>query len=141
MSNKKPKNLNIGYEIAKKIKNLQQLSEYPPDKMVADSERIAEELSSKEVKTSQIRKIHSYIVKIYTEYKNNKTSGQLPTNELQFLKPLLAYINVRNDRKMDSLQEVLSAAIDKIKTADDLEHFKKLYDSILAYHRYYGRER
>ena len=147
MKSKKLGNLSVGDKIGDKIKNLRSLKEYSSEEIVTDAEEIAEELKSKNVKTSQIRRIHSHIVKIYTEYTKRRSEMKgaspekvIPKDELQFLKPLLAYIAARING-VETLKKVLSAAIDKVQDKEDFELFKKLYDSILAYHRFYTGER
>lgn len=132
------------------IKNLPKLSNWEVSDMINFSESVAESFSSKggSITTTQIRKFHGHITKIWSRYsmnrafylKNFAAFKKDILDEIIFVKAFLVYQTGRQNELRD-LQEVLSAAIDKIKDQQDFEFFKKFYDSIVAYFKYYESQK
>lgn len=129
------------------IKNLPKLSNWDVSDMIRFSENTAEDLS-KSITITQIRRFHGHITKIWSRYSMNrafylKDSAAFKKDildEITFVKAFLVYQTGRQNELRD-LQEVLSAAIDKIKDQQDFEFFKKFYDSIVAYFKYYESQK
>ncbi|MBM7558355.1 type III-A CRISPR-associated protein Csm2 [Marinitoga litoralis] len=126
--------------VVNRIKNLKNFEDYDTEQMIKDAETIAEAAHKNGAKTNQIRKIHTHITKIYSAVSSRKIeNNNIPQDikdEILFIKPLIAYNTVRNSNLSD-LKRVLDPSIDKIKTLDSFEKFKKFYDSIVAYFKYF----
>ncbi|MCS7175396.1 type III-A CRISPR-associated protein Csm2 [Pseudothermotoga sp.] len=126
------------------IKCLQKLSNWDVSKMIGFSENVAKGIIDKKITITQIRRFHSHITKIWSRYSMNrslylKDSEKFKReilDEIIFVKAFLAYQTGRQEELKD-LQDVLSGAIDKIQDHQDFEFFKKFYDSIIAYVKYY----
>lgn len=127
------------------IKKLEKLSKWEMSEMIEFSENIAERLR---INMTQLRKFHGHISKIWSKYSMNRPNYLKQTDRFQkeirdeiiFVKAYLAY-QAGRQTEMRDLQEVLGAAIDKIQDQNDFELFKKFYDSILAYFKYYESQR
>lgn len=127
------------------IKKLPQLSQWEMSNMIQFSEEVAQSLK---INMTQIRKFHGHISKIWSKYSMNRQSylkdydkfKREILDEIIFVKAYLAY-QAGRQFEIKSLQEILEAAIDKIKDQKDFEHFKKFYDSVLAYFKYYDESR
>ncbi|HEY8542319.1 MAG TPA: type III-A CRISPR-associated protein Csm2 [Pseudothermotoga sp.] len=127
------------------IKKLPKLSEWNMSEMIKFSENTARELR---INMTQIRKFHGHISKIWSKYSMNRPSylknldafKREIRDEMIFVKAYLAYQTGRQDELRD-LQDILGTAIDKINDQADFELFKKFYDSILAYFKYYESQK
>lgn len=64
--------------------------------------------------------------------------GAYDSNQLQLLRPLLAYAAGRHGGKVKHLQGVVDQAIQKVNDEDKFKHFKNFFEAIVAYHRYHG---
>lgn len=64
--------------------------------------------------------------------------GSYDPNQLQLLRPLLAYAAGRHGGKVKHLQGVVDQAIQRVDSKDSFEHFKSFFEAIVAYHRYHG---
>lgn len=113
------------------FRELKSFKEYPTEELVSAAERAAKAL---QVNSSNLRKFHGEISK---QWENYRTSKEFDINQIILMKPLLAYMAGR-DRRLRNFSELITAAIEKIKDAKDFEKFKQFYDSLIAYHRYYG---
>jgi CRISPR-associated protein Csm2 len=60
--------------------------------------------------------------------------------ELYILRPKLAYVYGRPNtkREMQKLIVLLDDQIQKVKNSNQLEMFKNFFESIIAYHKYFG---
>jgi CRISPR-associated protein Csm2 len=88
--------------------------------------------TAKEITTTQLRNIFSRIIKI-------KISN---LDDLHVLRPKLAYVAGRSDKKMKTLVFLLDILITKID--DDpvkLCQFQAFFEAIVAYHKYYEPEK
>ena len=89
--------------------------------------------------TGQIRKF-------YGEVKRIDAAIEKHTNDIPMLKPLLAYAVGRDkasgkNTKIDDFEEELSKAIGAIRLEHiiaDYKNFVQIFESIVAYHKYYG---
>jgi len=90
---------------------------------------------SRNLKTSQIRRIFSEFKKLHTEIKSGKV--ERIREKVLLLKPRLAYVAGRH-AEAKPLTNVLSEGIKKIADLEDYERFFQLFEAILAYHKYYG---
>ncbi|KAF2955970.1 type III-A CRISPR-associated protein Csm2 [Marinitoga sp. 38H-ov] len=125
-------------DIVNRIKNLKSFEEYDTEQMIKDAEEVAEKIHNDGAKTNQIRKIHTHITKIYSAVSSRNLENSIPEDirdEILFIKPLMAYNTVRNSN-LSKLKRVIDPSIDKIKTVESFEKFKKFYDSIVAYFKY-----
>jgi CRISPR-associated protein Csm2 len=111
-------------------------SAYPIRKLVAHSEEFGFELKKQNLKTNQIRKFLDAVNKIKATI-NEKTSFQEIEAEVVLLKPKLAYAASR-ERTAKSLSEVLSNAIDNVKSIKDFKRLVEFIESIIAYHKAAG---
>ncbi|MEJ5230202.1 MAG: type III-A CRISPR-associated protein Csm2 [Pseudothermotoga sp.] len=129
-----------------KITGLKKLSDWEMTDMMKYSENVAAQFTGG-INPTQLRKFHGHITKIWSKYSMNKSSylNNLDAfkreirDEIFFVKAYLAY-QAGREGKIRDLKDVLSAAIDKIQDQKDFETFKKFYDSILAYHKFYSSE-
>ena len=113
------------------FRNLKSFKEYSTEELVSAAEKAAKALH---VNSSNLRKFHGEISK---QWENYRTSKEFDINQIILMKPLLAYMAGR-DRKLKDFSELITVAIEKIKDAKDFEKFKQFYDSLIAYHRYFG---
>jgi CRISPR-associated protein Csm2 len=135
----------VNVEIIKKLPNL---SKWELSDMIKYSENVAQELNQKRINMTQIRKFHGHIGKIWSKYSMNRPTylknadkfKKEIRDEIIFVKAYLAYQTGR-ESKLKDLQDVLGTAIDKIQDQEDFEYFKKFYDSILAYFKYYDSQK
>jgi CRISPR-associated protein Csm2 len=114
--------------------------------LVKKAEEIGKSLS-RSLKTNQLRKFHGYLTKIWSKYAYKRREySQNPNgfkedilNEVHFMKIFLAYQVGRGvSEGIEELKKVLEPLIDEIKTPEDFEKFKKFYDAVLAYHKFYS---
>lgn len=131
---------------------------YPNDKMKKDwiqngisneavewAKSFGEYLTKKDVKdvlsTSQLRKFFGELRRIDSDFSNKK-------NDIIMLKPMLAYAVGRdkNKTKTKEFGEEMSKGIDAIRLEDevraknDFKNFLKIFEAIVAYHKFYGGE-
>ncbi|ANQ54514.1 CRISPR-associated protein Csm2 [Thermosipho sp. 1063] len=132
--------------ILERISSLDSLAYYKMEDLISDAEKFGEHLS-KNFKANQIRKFHSYISKFWQKFISNKMKYENDQekfkedilDELSFVKVYLAYQAGRTKSDVyKDFEKIIGKAIDKVKTSKDFETFKKFYDAILAYHKYYG---
>lgn len=135
---------------------------YPNDKMKKDwiqngisneavewAKSFGEFLTKKDVKgalsTSQLRKFFGELRRIDSDFSHKK-------NDIIMLKPMLAYAVGRdkdkdkNKTKIKEFGEEISKGIDSIRLGDvihernDFKNFLKIFEAIVAYHKFYGGE-
>lgn len=134
-------------DIVKTISGLKKLSQLGVQQMVKFAEDVAEEFVKKGVTTTQLRKFHGHLSKIWSKYSTNraeylKNSDAFRKEILEqaiLMKAYLAY-QVAREEKLEPLRSVLDRAIDKITDQEDFEFLKKFYDSIVAYFKYHEEE-
>lgn len=91
--------------------------------------------------TGQLRKFFGEVKRIETNLGSNKA-------DIIMLKPLLAYAvgrdkkDGRNKTKIDKFAEEMNQGIDAVLDGKDLKsdfsHFVKIFEAIVAYHKFYG---
>lgn len=131
---------------------------YPNDKMKKDwiqngisneavewAKSFGEYLTKKDVKdvlsTSQLRKFFGELRRIDSDFSHKK-------NDIIMLKPMLAYAVGRDKKKTKTKEfgEEMSKGIDAIRLEDevhaknDFKNFLKIFEAIVAYHKFYGVE-
>lgn len=131
---------------------------YPNDKMKKDwiqngisneavewAKSFGEYLTKKDVKdvlsTSQLRKFFGELRCIDSDFSHKK-------NDIIMLKPMLAYAVGRDKKKTKTKEfgEEMSKGIDAIRLEDevhaknDFKNFLKIFEAIVAYHKFYGGE-
>ena len=140
MSNKSfpPKSQsNISQEIVKLItsRDIASLSDYPIRQLVEHAQAFGPELKQQRLETNQIRKFLDAINQLKSKLVNNDFSAI--ETEVVLLKPKLAYAAARQ-RAVKPLNDVMSAAIDKVRNKEDFERLVQLIESIIAYHKAEG---
>lgn len=130
-------NENITTRMVKKIDKLTGgLNEYNTRDLVEDSEELGRELAKK-LKTTQIRKFLDAVNRLKAQLADKGFTEEIKS-EIILLRPKLAYAAARQPGSMDSLQQVLEAAIKKVEYPDDFNRFVQLIESIIAYHKASG---
>ncbi|MDD4150193.1 MAG: type III-A CRISPR-associated protein Csm2 [Bacteroidales bacterium] len=92
--------------------------------------------------TSQLRKFFGELKRIESNFKEKKC-------DLPMLKPMLAYAvgrdkneRGRNKTKIKEFSEEINKGLDAIRNDDNIEkdfkNFLKIFESIVAYHKYHG---
>lgn len=116
---------------------------------VKEAERQVSETGERNLPTTtQLRKIFAHINKIQNkaEFVFRDTEGEgLPTeiaNELQYLKIQIVYQMAREFKVKGFFEKIrLTDRIDNIKTKTEFHEFCKYMEAIIAYQKFYGRER
>ncbi len=116
---------------------------------VKEAERQVSETGERNLPTTtQLRKIFAHINKIQNkaEFVFRDTEGEgLPTeiaNELQYLKIQIVYQMARESKVKGFFEKIrLTDRIDNIKTKTEFHEFCKYMEAIIAYQKFYGRER
>lgn len=127
-------------EATRHIKSLGgNLREWDVKDLVDRAKDIGNELSRRNMTTSQIRNFLDQVNRIWAETR----AGNFDDSEVILLKPQLAYSAGRetNREKQEVLKtfaELFSEAADKVHSREDFEKFKDLTQAVVAYHRFYG---
>jgi len=132
------KSKDIAKEIQDAINNdkLISLKDYPIRDLVKHAEEFGPYLKQQRLETNQIRKFLDAINRIKANLaEKSDFSGQI--DEVILLKPKLAYAAARQ-RAAKPLAEVMSTAIDKVRSREDFERLVQLIESIIAYHKAEG---
>ena len=99
-----------------------------------DAKEIANSL---EISSSQLRKVHGYILRMWEKYRMDKVRGEENFEEIKekliLLKPRLRYNAARSGKGYWKLADILEKVIDKVESPEDFEKFKEFYDAIIAY--------
>ena len=91
--------------------------------LIKEAEEVGQKLKS--ASSSSLRKIYDALLE------------KEKIDDVYALKPLLAYMSGRKLVDKDFYKAV-DNLINKIKTAKGLENFKKFFEAVIAYHKYYG---
>ena len=152
--NKSVEKPNPGRKIAEKIRKLKDFKDYKYDEMIKDAQEIAKYLSSGGARSSQLRKFHSHLSRLWEKYKmRQKEEGDFEDikNGLRMLKPMMSYVVARSDSRLPknsdhsprdsyaALKAVIDEAVDKVASGDlgeNMKVFKDFYDAIIAYFVY-----
>lgn len=131
------KTQNIVEEIVKTINNLTDgLKTYPIRDLVKHAEEFGPYLKQKGLETNQVRKFLDAVNRLKADLAETGEFAKVET-EVVMLKPKLAYAAARQ-RAAKPLNEVMSAAIDKVHSKEDFERLVQLVESIIAYHKAEG---
>ncbi len=114
-----------------KSSNLKLLS---TDLIVKFADQAGREFSR--IPLSQIRKFFNTVKKMSLAEKFN-------INDVMLLKPIVAYTysrnkNNNNSKAFDRFKNLMDICLDRIKDEADFKRFLTLFESILAYHKFYG---
>ncbi|WP_220681946.1 type III-A CRISPR-associated protein Csm2 [Methanofollis formosanus] len=132
-------------EYIKKIQGVTSLNEITVDEIAREdgiAERAAKDFGS--LKPSQLRRLFGVVKKI----ENTLTDRAWPDVEAEFymIRPLLAYAKGRDLIPQD-FYTLVTVAMQKVPVGDDVQKkanyktFVYLLESIVAYHKYYHKER
>jgi CRISPR-associated protein Csm2 len=92
----------------------------------------AQGLEKERLSTSQIRSILDHLQRMH----------QFNFNDLQLLRPKLAYAAGRHGGKLRHLQEITDKAILLVgKDSEHFQNFRNFFEAIVAYHRYHEESR
>lgn len=124
-------------QIIKTIKNLPDgLKTYPIRDLVKHAEEFGPYLKKQGLETNQVRKFLDAVNRLKADLAETGEFAKVET-EVVLLKPKLAYAAARQ-RAAKPLNEVMSAAIDKVHSKEDFERLVQLVESIIAYHKAEG---
>lgn len=136
--------MNIVDVIVRKLNSLTNgLKSYPIRELVKHAGEFGPYLKQQRLETNQIRKFLDAVNQLKArlaqseETDNDKLKFAQIEDEIVLLKPKLAYAAARQ-KAAKPMSEVMSAAIDKIESAEDFERFVQLIESIIAYHKAEG---
>lgn len=115
--------------------DLKSLKEYPIRKLVQHAEVFGPELKRQRLETNQIRKFLDAINQLKAKLVGDDFSAI--ETEVVLLKPKLAYAAARQNA-VRPLNNVMSAAIDKVHSKEDFDRLVQLIESIIAYHKAEG---
>ncbi len=120
------------------------LKTYPIRDLVEHAEKFGPFLKRQRLETNQVRKFLDAINRLKTTLAQDDREGK--TDEQRFatietevvlLKPKLAYAAARQ-KAAKPLSDVMSVAIDKVRSTEDFERLVQLVESIIAYHKAEG---
>jgi CRISPR-associated protein Csm2 len=128
---------NISQEIVKLITSneLTSLKDYPIRQLVEHAQSFGPELKQQRLETNQIRKFLDTLNQLKSKLVNHGFDAI--ETEVVLLKPKLAYAAARQ-QAVKPLNEVMSAAINKVRDKEDFERLVQLIESIIAYHKAEG---
>ena len=145
-------------ELSNKIKNFSNFKEYKVRELVQDAEKFGPYLKNKRLETNQIRKFLDAINRVKTTLSqididaNNTQQAERKDEpkklaeqakfdyveaDIVLLKPKLAYAAARQN-SAQPLSDVMSVAIDKVRSVQDFERLVQFIEAIIAYHKAAG---
>ncbi|MBW4591247.1 type III-A CRISPR-associated protein Csm2 [Aetokthonos hydrillicola] len=131
------KTQNIVEEIITKINSLTGgLKLYPIRDLVKHAEEFGPYLKQQRLETNQVRKFLDAVNRLKADLAETGEFAKIET-EVVLLKPKLAYASARQ-KAAKPLSEVMSAAIDRVRSKEDFERLVQLIESIIAYHKAEG---
>ncbi len=122
--------------IISEIDKLGSLKEYPIRLLVEHAKNLGEYLKNQRLETNQVRKFLDAINQIKNTLTEDNDFSKIETSVV-LLKPKLVYAAARQPAAKP-LSDVMSAAIDKVKSTPDFERLVQLIESIIAYHKAAG---
>jgi CRISPR-associated protein Csm2 len=134
--------MSIDQDIIKEINKTkaQGFKSYPIRTLVEQSEQFGYFLKNSRLETNQIRKFLDAINRVKVKLNQDKDDEQIFNDiepEIVLLKPKLAYAAARQ-RSAKPLSDVMSIAIDNVKTVEDFKRLIQFVESIIAYHKSAG---
>jgi len=132
------KTQNIVDEIVNTIKGLNEgLQKYPIRELVNHAAAFGPYLKQQRLETNQVRKFLDAVNRLKADLAEKGKFSEDIEREVVLLKPKLAYAAARQ-RAAKPLGEVMSAAIDQVRSKEDFERLVQLIESIIAYHKAEG---
>jgi len=129
-------------QLTVEIKNLQSLSEWGADNLDRGAKGLAQQLSRQgDDLDTQIRRIMGAFRKVEANLagKGSELTDELVRSQVLPLRPRLAYAAARKVRgrshPLDPLYNVMSAAIDRVKTMSDFARLMNFMEAIVAYYK------
>ena len=134
--------MSIDQDIIKEINKTkaQGFKSYPIRTLVEQSEQFGYFLKNSRLETNQIRKFLDAINRVKVKLNQDKDDEQIFNDiepEIVLLKPKLAYAAARQ-KAAKPLSDVMSIAIDNVKTVEDFKRLVQFVESIIAYHKSAG---
>jgi CRISPR-associated protein Csm2 len=134
--------MSIDQDIIKEINKTkaQGFKSYPIRTLVEQSEQFGYFLKNSRLETNQIRKFLDAINRVKVKLNQDKDDEQIFNDiepEIVLLKPKLAYAAARQ-KAAKPLSDVMSIAIDNVKTVEDFKRLIQFVESIIAYHKSAG---
>ncbi|MEY3826127.1 MAG: hypothetical protein RLZZ148_941 [Cyanobacteriota bacterium] len=134
--------MSIDQDIIKEINKTkaQGFKSYPIRTLVEQSEQFGYFLKNSRLETNQIRKFLDAINRVKVKLNQDKDDQQIFNDiepEIVLLKPKLAYAAARQ-KAAKPLSDVMSIAIDNVKTVEDFKRLIQFVESIIAYHKSAG---
>ena len=128
-------------KIAERLEKMQRLSEWDADKIVKDSQTVAEALTkvTEEKLKTQIRKFLDLVRKIQIKVVH-KPSEEFDKGSVVLLKPKIVYA-VSKEKNLEPLMKVLLPAIDAVHTKEDFEKLIAFVEGVIAYHAYESKKK
>ncbi|WP_254565576.1 type III-A CRISPR-associated protein Csm2 [Oscillatoria sp. HE19RPO] len=112
------------------------LQTYDIRALVNHAEKFGPYLKQQRLETNQVRKFLDAINRLKSVLAQENNFSKIDT-EVVLLKPKLAYAAARKPAAKP-LSEVMSKAIDKVKSKEDFERLVQFIESIIAYHKAAG---
>ncbi|MEG4267269.1 type III-A CRISPR-associated protein Csm2 [Microcoleus sp. Pol12A4] len=128
--------LEITKRIVKTITGLESLKTYPIRDLVKHAEEFGLYLKQQRLETNQVRKFLDAVNKMKVTLAQTNDFSKIET-EVVLLKPKLAYAAARQ-KAAKPMSDVMSPAIDKVRSTEDFERLVQLIESIIAYHKAEG---
>ena len=130
--------LEITKRMSQKISGLKNsLKAYPIRELVKDAEEFGPYLKQQRLETNQVRKFLDAVNRLKVDLAQGNNDFAKIETEMVLLKPKLAYAAARQ-RSAKPLSDVMSAAIDQVKSTEDFIRLVQLIESIIAYHKAEG---
>jgi|GEM_PF-6126502 len=114
--------------------------------LIQDAKSTSEQLYKKGMKPTQLRKVHSYVTKLWMRYttfcagKSDSEERKEVFNEIldevKYLQVFLAYQYGRAISGYDLLNEKLTSIVNEVKDEETFSRLKKYVDALAAYAKY-----
>lgn len=94
--------------------------------------------NSRDITTSQIRNIFHSLKKIASHLKESEDAQTTAIKEIQKLRPILAYVGGKNDkRNFKDFMETLESIASQTKNNKDVRNFYQFVESMVCYLKFY----
>lgn len=113
-----------------------EITEEITEKTVKFAEKFGSYLGKDEVDRRITKLTTNQLRKFFGEVKRQQMKGYDKT-DFVLLKPKLAYAvgRTKGESKIKDFYEVMSIAIDEVKSEKDFKNFIKIFEAIVAYHK------
>jgi CRISPR-associated protein Csm2 len=125
-----------------------ELHQYPVRDLVEQTKTFGKYLKEHELKTNHLRRFLDAVKQINARLRRGDKFS-IVDNDIAFLKPRLAYAAARKKQEMKKekkvnpakdFSDVISAAIEKVKSSKDFDRLVQLIEATIAYHKEAGGE-